>query len=80
MHRQALLKQVLQVPVDLSATNADNSQKALLERKRKKKEEEKEAEEAKKSLLEKHNELVEAEIGNFWKLTRFFFLYVVNWK
>ncbi|VDD91150.1 unnamed protein product [Enterobius vermicularis] len=63
MHRQALLKQVLQVPVDLSATNADNSQKALLERKRKKKEEEKEAEEAKKSLLEKHNELVEAEIA-----------------
>lgn len=63
MQRQALLKQVLQVPADFSATSAENEQKAILERKRKRKEEEKEAEEAKKSLLEKHNELVEAEIA-----------------
>lgn len=51
------------MPTDLSTVDAENEQKALLERKRKLKEVEKEAEEAKKSLLEKHNELVEAEIG-----------------
>uniref|UniRef100_A0A0N5AVV6 RNA helicase n=1 Tax=Syphacia muris TaxID=451379 RepID=A0A0N5AVV6_9BILA len=64
LQRQALLKQVLHVPTDLSTVDAENEQKALLERKRKLKEVEKEAEEAKKSLLEKHNELVEAEIAD----------------
>ena len=55
VHRRALLKQVLAPTMN---------QKEEIERKRKKKEEDKLSEEARKTLLEKHAEIMETQGGN----------------
>uniref|UniRef100_A0A0M3I9Z4 RNA helicase n=1 Tax=Ascaris lumbricoides TaxID=6252 RepID=A0A0M3I9Z4_ASCLU len=61
MHRRALLKQVLHPKAGANLEEARKEDEEFMQRKRLKKEEQRRADEAKKSLLEKHNELVEAD-------------------
>lgn len=65
MHRRALLKQVLHPKAGANLEEARKEDEEFMQRKRLKKEEQRRADEAKKSLLEKHNELVEADNGSF---------------